>query len=82
MRRIDAAWPGDHTRQIYDDLSKRQANILTQLRTDITPLTGIYTRSKQLERIVAIVVRQRSQESTSSFTATGGVSRGSSWACG
>jgi hypothetical protein len=38
VRRIDAAWPGDHTRRMYDDLSKRQASILAQLRTGMTPL--------------------------------------------
>ena len=33
VRKIDAAWPGSHTRRMYDDLSKRQASILAQLRT-------------------------------------------------
>lgn len=27
VRRIDTAWPGSHTRRMYDDLSKRQASI-------------------------------------------------------
>jgi hypothetical protein len=40
IRRIDTAWPGNHTRRIYDDLSKRQASILAQLRTGMTPLNG------------------------------------------
>lgn len=40
MRRMDAAWPGDHTRRIYDSLSKRQASLLTQLRTGMTPLNA------------------------------------------
>jgi hypothetical protein len=39
VRRIDTAWPGNHTRRMYDDLSKRQASILAQLRTGITPTT-------------------------------------------
>jgi hypothetical protein len=40
VRRIDAAWPGSHTRRMYDNLSKRQASILAQLRTGMTPLNG------------------------------------------
>jgi hypothetical protein len=40
VRKIDAAWPGSHTRRMYDDLSKRQASILAQLRTGMTPLNG------------------------------------------
>jgi hypothetical protein len=36
VRRIDAAWPGNHTRCMYDDLSKRQASILAQLRIGMT----------------------------------------------
>jgi hypothetical protein len=38
--KIDAAWPANHTRRMYDDLSKRQASILAQLRTGMTPLNG------------------------------------------
>jgi hypothetical protein len=40
VRKIDAAWPSSHTRRMYDDLSKRQAGILAQLRTGMTPLNG------------------------------------------
>ncbi|KAI6824489.1 hypothetical protein KC343_g180 [Hortaea werneckii] len=40
VRRIDAAWPGNHTRRMYDELSKRQASVLSQLRTGMTPLNG------------------------------------------
>jgi hypothetical protein len=49
IRRIDAAWPGNHTRRIYDDLSKRQASILAQLRTDMTPLNGYLHNIKAAE---------------------------------
>lgn len=35
---MDAAWPGDHTRRIYDCLSKKQVSILAQLHTGMTPL--------------------------------------------
>lgn len=48
VRRIDAAWPGSHTRRIYDGLSKRQASVLAQLRTGMTPLNGY------LQRITAV----------------------------
>jgi hypothetical protein len=40
VRKIDAAWPSNHTRRMYDDLSKRQASILLQLRIGMTPLNG------------------------------------------
>lgn len=40
VRRVDAAWPGSHTRHMYDSLSKRQASVLAQLRTGMTPLNG------------------------------------------
>lgn len=40
VREIDAAWPGSHTRCMYDSLSKRQASVLAQFRTNMTPLNG------------------------------------------
>jgi hypothetical protein len=49
VRRIDAAWPGKHTRRMYDDLSKRQASILAQLRTGMTPLNGYLHNIKAVE---------------------------------
>lgn len=49
VRSIDAAWPGGHTRRMYDDLSKRQASILAQLRTDMTPLNGYLNNIKAVE---------------------------------
>lgn len=49
VRRIDTAWPGSHTRRMYDDLSKRQASILAQLRTGMTPLNGYLHNIKALE---------------------------------
>jgi hypothetical protein len=49
VRRIDAAWPGYHTRHVYHDLSKRQAGILAQLRTGMTPLNGYLHNIKATE---------------------------------
>lgn len=49
VRRMDAAWPGGHTRSIYDRLSKKQASILAQLRTGITPLNGYLHMIKATE---------------------------------
>jgi hypothetical protein len=49
IRRIDAAWPGNHTRRIYDDLSKRQARVLAPLRTGMTPLNGYLHNIKAAE---------------------------------
>lgn len=49
VRRIDAAWPGNHTRRMYEDLSKRQASILAQLRTGMTPLNGYLYNIKATE---------------------------------
>jgi hypothetical protein len=49
VRKIDAAWPGNHTRRMYDDLSKRQASILAQLHTGMTPLNGYLNDIKAVE---------------------------------
>jgi len=49
VRRIDAAWPGNHTRRVYDELSKRQASVLAQLRTGMTPLNGYLHNIKAVE---------------------------------
>jgi hypothetical protein len=49
VRRIDTAWPGNHTRRMYDDLSKRQANILARLCTDMTPHNGYLHNIKAAE---------------------------------
>jgi hypothetical protein len=49
VRRIDAAWPGGHTRRTHDNLGKRQASILAQLRTDMTPLNGYLHNIKTTE---------------------------------
>jgi hypothetical protein len=49
VRRIDAACPDNHTRRIYDDLSKRQASILAKLRTGMTPLSGYLHNIKAVE---------------------------------
>lgn len=49
VRRVDTAWPGDHTRRIYDNLSKRQASVLAQLRTGMTPLNGYLYNIKAAE---------------------------------
>lgn len=47
--RINAAWLGNHTRRIYDDISKRRASILAQLRTSMTPLYGYIHNIKLAE---------------------------------
>ncbi|TIA49782.1 hypothetical protein D6C77_09455 [Aureobasidium pullulans] len=49
VRRIDAAWPGSHTRRMYDELSKRQASVVAQLRTGMTPLNGYLHNIKAVE---------------------------------
>jgi hypothetical protein len=49
VRKIDAAWPGSHTRRMYDSLSKKQASVLAQLRTDMTPLNGYLHNIKAVE---------------------------------
>ena len=49
VRRIDTAWPGNHTQRMYDELSKRQASILAQLRTGMTPLNGYLHNIKAVE---------------------------------
>jgi hypothetical protein len=49
VRKIDAACPGSHTRRMYDSLSKRQASVLAQLRTGMTPLNGYLHNIKAVE---------------------------------
>ncbi|KAK4067498.1 hypothetical protein Purlil1_13858 [Purpureocillium lilacinum] len=39
-KRVDAALPGNHTLQLYDKLSWREANVLAQLRMGISRLNG------------------------------------------
>jgi len=47
--KIDAAWPGNHTRRMYDDLSKRQASILAQLRIGMSLLNDYLHKIKAVE---------------------------------
>ncbi|KAK2006469.1 hypothetical protein LZ32DRAFT_632939 [Colletotrichum eremochloae] len=35
LKKVDAALPGAHTRQLYDELSWKEASILAQLRTGV-----------------------------------------------
>ena len=39
-KKVDAALPGNHTLQLYDRLSWREANVLAQLRTGMSRLNG------------------------------------------
>ena len=39
-KKIDTALPGRHTRQLYDRLSWKEANVLAQLRTGMARLNG------------------------------------------
>ena len=39
-KRVDAALPGKHTRQLYDQLSWKEASVLAQLRTGIARLNS------------------------------------------
>jgi len=39
-KRVDAALPGDHTRLLYEHLSRKEAGILAQLRTGMARLNG------------------------------------------
>jgi hypothetical protein len=49
VRKIDVAWPGSDTRRMCDSLSKRQASVLAQLRTGMTPLNGCLRNIKAVE---------------------------------
>ncbi|OAQ63792.1 reverse transcriptase [Purpureocillium lilacinum] len=40
IRMVDTAFPGKHTRRLYDDLSRDEASVLAQLRTGIGGLNG------------------------------------------
>lgn len=43
-KRIDAALPGEHTRQLYDRLSWKEASVLAQLRTGMARLNAYLYR--------------------------------------
>ncbi len=43
-KRVDAALPGNHTRQLYDRLSRKEASVLAQLRTGMARLNGYLHR--------------------------------------
>lgn len=43
-KRVDAALPGKHTRQLYDRLSWNEASVLAQLRTGMARLNGYLYR--------------------------------------
>lgn len=45
-KRVDAALPGKHTRQLYDRLSWKEASVLAQLRTGMARLNGYLHRLK------------------------------------
>lgn len=44
VKRVDAALPGKHTRQLYDRLSRKEASVLAQLRTGMARLNGYLYR--------------------------------------
>jgi ribonuclease HI len=45
-KRVDAALPGKHTRQLYDRLAWKEASVLAQLRTGMARLNGYLHRIK------------------------------------
>ncbi|KAI2930361.1 hypothetical protein CBS147321_10549 [Aspergillus niger] len=44
VKRVDAALPGKHTRQLYDGLTWKEATVLAQLRTGMARLNGYLYR--------------------------------------
>jgi hypothetical protein len=48
-KRIDTALPGKHTRQLYDQLSRKESNVLAQLRTGMAQLNTYLHRIKACE---------------------------------
>ncbi|CEJ61866.1 Putative Reverse transcriptase [Penicillium brasilianum] len=44
VKRVDAALPGKHTRQLYDPLSWKEASVLAQLRTGMARLKSYLCR--------------------------------------
>lgn len=45
-KRIDTALPGKHTRQLYDQLSRKESSVLAQLRTGMAQLNTYLYRIK------------------------------------
>jgi hypothetical protein len=52
VKRIDAALPGKHTRQLYDRLSWKEASVLAQLRTGMARLNGYIRRNYGAQRML------------------------------
>jgi ribonuclease HI len=50
LQRIDTALPGPHIRRIYDSLTRRQADILVQLRTGMARLNGYLYQIRAVEK--------------------------------
>lgn len=48
-RKIDTALPGRHTRTLYDNLNRKEASVLAQLRTGMTRLNGYLHRIRAVE---------------------------------
>jgi hypothetical protein len=48
-KRVDAALPGKHTRQLYDRLPRKEASVLAQLRTGMARLNGYLYRINAAE---------------------------------
>jgi hypothetical protein len=57
-KRVDAALPGKHTRQLCDHLSWKEASVLTQLRTGMARLNGYLYRINVARRTSAHVDKQ------------------------
>lgn len=47
-KRVDAALPGKHTRQLYEDRPWKERNMLAQLRTDMSVLNNSLYRVRQV----------------------------------
>ena len=47
-KRIDTALPGKHTKALYDQLTRREAGVLAQLRTGMARLNGYLSRIRSV----------------------------------
>ncbi len=74
-KRVDAALPGKHTRQLYDRLAWREARVLAQLRTGMARLNAYLYRIKWQRQVSAHVGKRERQWSISSSGAEGGRQR-------
>jgi hypothetical protein len=66
-KRVDAALPDKHTRQLYDRLSWKEASVLAQLRTGMARLNGYLYRINVADTDQCVCVDKRERPWSTSY---------------